>query len=215
MPAAPAPVAEVRLRVMAGMITAVEQKGYPATTVADIARAAKISRRTLYEHFADKEACFLAAYGMMADDLISTVVTASRAQPTGIERLNVAAVAYLDALAAGPELARSFLTEINAVGHPGVELRCAVNLRFATMLSDLVSESVGKAGTPLPDGRSLREFSTEMAVALVGAINELILHAIQTGPRDTLAVRIRRLSDPVMDLAARILIQDRPVPVGT
>lgn len=159
------------MRVMVGMVQAVEEKGYAATTIADIARAAKISRRTLYEHFVDKEACFLAAYSMMSDGLISAVVQASRTEGDGFARLNAASIAYLSGLALQPEVARSFLTEINAVGQAGVELRCVVNQRFATMLADLVSESVGPPGTKLPDGRYLREFDANMAVALVGAIN--------------------------------------------
>jgi AcrR family transcriptional regulator len=193
---------------MAGMVAAVEEKGYASTTVADIARAARISRRTLYEHFADKQACFLAAYSMMADELITAVVTASRAVPSGMERLNAASIAYLDFLAATPEVARSFLTEINAVGQAGVELRCAVNQRFAAMLTDLVVESVGKTGSVLPDGRFLRAFDTTMALALVGAINELVLQAIVVGPADTLPVRLSRLSEPVVELSERMLVSD-------
>lgn len=195
---------------MGGMVTAVEQKGYAATTIADIAKAARISRRTLYEHFADKEACFLAAYSMMADGVISAVVAAARAETEGMDRLNAASMAYLDSLALSPEVARSFLTEINAVGQAGVDLRCTVNQRFATMMSDLVSESVGDAGTPLPDGRYLREFDTNMALALVGAINELVLQAIVMGPADTLAVRLARLAGPVVALSERMLLSDTP-----
>ena len=31
-------------------------------TIADVVRVARVSKRTFYEHFADKEACFLALY---------------------------------------------------------------------------------------------------------------------------------------------------------
>ena len=195
---------------MAGMVSAVEEKGYAATTIADIARAAKISRRTLYEHFADKQACFLAAYSMMVDGLISTVVTAARGEEEGFARLNSASIAYLNGLADAPEVARSFLTEINAVGQAGVDLRCAINQRFATMMADLVSESVGDAGTPLADGRYLREFDTNMALALVGGINELVLQAIVTGPPDTLPSRLARLGPSVIALGERMLVAETP-----
>jgi AcrR family transcriptional regulator len=210
MPAAPAPAAEVRARVMEGMVKAVEQKGYANTTIADIAKAAKMSRRTLYEHFPDKEACFLAAYSMMSDGLISGVVHSARADAdsTGLARLDRACTAYLHGLAASPEVARSFLTEINAVSETGVELRCQVNQRFAAMMADLVSESVGPAGTKLPDGRVLREFDTNMALSLVGAINELVLQAMVTGPADTLVARLDRLVAPVIEISQRMLIGD-------
>lgn len=210
MPAAPAPVDEVRARVMGGMVAAVEEKGYAATTVADIARAARISRRTLYEHFADKQACFLAAYSMMADELITAVVTASRAKPSGVERMRAASVAYLEFLAATPEVSRSFLMEINAVGQIGLELRSQVHQRFAAMMADLVAESLGETGTVLPDGRTARSFDANMALALVGAINELVIQAIVVGPADTLSVRLSRLEAPVVELSERMLLSDSP-----
>ncbi len=210
MPAAAAPAEEVRARVMAGMVAAVEEKGYAATTVADIARAARISRRTLYEHFADKEACFLAAYSMMSDTLITEVVTAARAAPAGLERVHAATVAYFHALAEQPEVARSFLTEIHAVGPAGLDLRVKVNARFAAMMADLVAESVGKPGDQLPDGRYARSFDAAMSAALVGGINELVVNAIITGPPDTLSVRLGRLTDPVIELAERLLLSETP-----
>lgn len=203
MPAAPAPAAEVRARVMAGMIAAVEEKGYAATTVADIAKAARISRRTLYEHFADKEACFLAAYALMADTLMSAVVEASRAAPAGMPRVRGAVVAYLEQLGDHIEVARAFFTEINAVGEPGMELRCTVNQRFAAMLADLVSEV---EPDELPAGQELRELTPELALAIVGGINELVLHAIIHGPRDTLGTRLRRLEKPVIEIGERMLL---------
>jgi AcrR family transcriptional regulator len=210
MPAAAAPAEEVRGRVMAGMVTAVEEKGYAATTVADIARAARISRRTLYEHFDDKEACFLAAYSMMSDTLITQVVTAARAVPAGLERVHASTAAYFQALGDQPEVARAFLTEINAVGPAGLDLRVKVNQRFATMMADLVAESVGQPGDQLPDGRYVRPFDANMASALVGGINELVLQAIVTGPADTLTVRLGRLTAPVIQLAERLLLSETP-----
>lgn len=195
---------------MAGMVAAVEEKGYANTTVADIARAARISRRTLYEHFADKQACFLAAYSMTADELITAVVSGARAEPSGVARLRAASIAYLGYLAATPEVSRSFLMEINAVGQIGLELRSQVHQRFAAMMADLVAESLGETGNVLPDGRVARSFDTNMALALVGAINELVIQAIVVGPADTLSVRLSRLEAPVVELSERMLLSDAP-----
>ena len=55
-------VASQRTRLVDAMAQIVAEKGYPATTVADVVERAGVSRRTFYEQFADKEACFLAAY---------------------------------------------------------------------------------------------------------------------------------------------------------
>ncbi|MFR9767988.1 TetR/AcrR family transcriptional regulator [Nocardia sp. SC052] len=43
------------------MTVVVADRGYLTATVANIAAAAKVSRWTFYQHFPDKEACFLAA----------------------------------------------------------------------------------------------------------------------------------------------------------
>src|SRR5687767_6279952 len=54
--------ASQRGRLLVAMSDVVGEKGYAAATVADVLAKAGVSRRTFYEHFADKEACFLAAY---------------------------------------------------------------------------------------------------------------------------------------------------------
>jgi len=60
--------------------TPVAERGYNATTVANITKAASVSRRTSSnEHFADKEACFLAAY-----DMVATHIRASDARRGGV-----------------------------------------------------------------------------------------------------------------------------------
>ena len=42
------------------MAAAVHECGYRDSTVADVVRHARTSRRTFYEHFASKQACFIA-----------------------------------------------------------------------------------------------------------------------------------------------------------
>ena len=44
------------------VVQVVSEKGYAATTVADIVERASVSRTTFYEQFHDKEAAFLAAF---------------------------------------------------------------------------------------------------------------------------------------------------------
>ena len=46
-------------RIHRAMIEIVSERGYEATTVRELARAAGVSTRTFYQHYSDKEACFL------------------------------------------------------------------------------------------------------------------------------------------------------------
>jgi AcrR family transcriptional regulator len=49
-----------RSRLLAGALAAIEEHGYPATTVAQITARSRISRRTFYELFENCEACLAA-----------------------------------------------------------------------------------------------------------------------------------------------------------
>ncbi|MDT0406846.1 TetR/AcrR family transcriptional regulator, partial [Streptomyces edwardsiae] len=49
-----------RSRLLDAMNESIVEDGYQNTTVADIVRRAKTSRRTFYEHFASREDCFVA-----------------------------------------------------------------------------------------------------------------------------------------------------------
>ncbi len=62
-PRSPAPVkAGQRDRLLRGMTQAAARYGYGNASVARVVEQAGVSRATFYEHFSDKEACFLAAF---------------------------------------------------------------------------------------------------------------------------------------------------------
>src|ERR1044072_3298120 len=49
-----------RERLFAAMVATVAEKGYEATTVADLVELSGVSRSAFYRHFDDKQGCFLA-----------------------------------------------------------------------------------------------------------------------------------------------------------
>src|SRR6476620_3909700 len=49
-----------RQRLLDALEAGIAEDGYPRTTVADIVRRARTSRRTFFEHFDSREACFVA-----------------------------------------------------------------------------------------------------------------------------------------------------------
>src|SRR3954462_7989346 len=69
-----------RARIVEGMIQAVAEKGYAATTVADVVRAGRVSRGTFYAQFASKEECFLEAYKYGIDVIVERIRAAILAQ---------------------------------------------------------------------------------------------------------------------------------------
>src|SRR3954452_23052879 len=66
-------LASQRGRMIEAMAETVAAKGYAATTVADVVARAGVSRKTFYEHFRDREDCFLAAYDAAVDAVIGAV----------------------------------------------------------------------------------------------------------------------------------------------
>nr|WP_246597528.1 TetR/AcrR family transcriptional regulator [Nocardia tengchongensis] len=65
-----------RRRLLDAMADAVRERGYRDTTVADIVRLAKTSRRTFYEHFADKQDCFVAMLAERNNETIDQIYAA-------------------------------------------------------------------------------------------------------------------------------------------
>lgn len=48
-----------RLRLLDGLVASIGERGYRVTTVSDIVRHARTSKRTFYDRFTSKEQCFL------------------------------------------------------------------------------------------------------------------------------------------------------------
>src|SRR3712207_3655299 len=91
---------------------AVAAKGYAGATVGDVVAGAGVSRKTFYEHFRDKEECFLAAFDAGVDALLAAIVAAKPERPGWLETLRARVRAYLEGLAARPEFAHTFMTEV-------------------------------------------------------------------------------------------------------
>jgi AcrR family transcriptional regulator len=163
--------AEPRTRILDAMARLVSEKGYAAVTIDDVARRARISKRTFYDHFADKERCFLAAYEAAADRVYERVEQAAAPADgrSWRDRLDAVITTYLKAMAAEPEKTRVFHVEIQAAGPEALELHLGVNRRYAALLQRIVR-----------DGGEARLRPT-LAIALLGGVHELVLHAAAEG----------------------------------
>ena len=201
------------------MIGLVAERGYAAVTVADVVASARVSKRTFYQHFADREDCFLAAYVAAAEGpltrIAEAVAPAVEADPGApapdlAAEVDAATRAYLEALAQQPELTRTLLTEISGLGHRGWRVRREVLNRFADQLSALVALGAERwaagGGDGVPGLVGVRGLPRPTAVALVGGINELVLDAVEDGRGDRLgelAPTVTGLVLAVLDRAAR------------
>src|SRR6188474_3891549 len=159
-----------RERIITALVDTVAERGYNATTVAHVTKAASVSRRTFYEHFADKEACFLAAYEMVADHIRASMRAAAESFGDWPQQVRAALGTMLRFLAAEPELARLTMIEPVAAGGEIAARHRASMQGFVEIL---------KAGRPEHAGeRPLPEATEE---TLVGGIVSLIVREISAG----------------------------------
>jgi len=162
-----------RARLTAGLAAAIADKGYAAATIADVVANAHVSKRTFYEHFADKEACFLALYAETSDALLEVIADAVARTGGGWDaRLATAARAYFERVAAEPALIRTGMIEIQAAGPAARRLRREVQRRYADMLRTLSEEAAAEEPGIAP-------LSPVLATAVVGGIDELMLEAVE------------------------------------
>ena len=178
--------ASQRARMLDAMTRAVASKGYAKVTVSDVVSLAEVSRRTFYEEFTDKEACFVAAYETGSRLVIEDIAGAVRAADADDwhERVRVGIECYLATLSAEPDVARVLLVDVLGAGPRAVELRRHVREEFAALYA-------GKEG----------QVSAPYRRALVGAISELVQEHILTAGAATLD----ELSPTLVDLAWTVL----------
>jgi AcrR family transcriptional regulator len=149
------------------VVQAVADKGYSGATVADIVSRAGVSRKTFYEHFRDKEDCFLAAYDEGVEILMAHIRAAGEGTENWQELIRARAKAYLTRLVEEPAFARAYLIEVFAAGDAALARRRAVHARLAKFGREL-NES---ARTEYPE---MPEVPDEVIVAAFGAINEML-----------------------------------------
>jgi AcrR family transcriptional regulator len=105
-----------RERVLDAMIAAVNEDGYHATSIVEVAHRAGVSRKTVYEVFADKEGCLLAAHDLLVGRLLAAVRPAWERPGAWSEKVRGALAAILTAIADRPQGARLALVEMLAAG---------------------------------------------------------------------------------------------------
>ena len=154
-------------RLIDGMAEAVRERGLSGSTVADVVRAARVSRRTFYQHFDDLIDCYLELMQLLADRLLDEVREAVESGGTTEERIDRAVGRYVALLEEEPALARSYWLEYHLTGERGHGHVVTDSERTAELFGRLAREVRGGGGEPLPP---------EAFVMLNGALREIVLH---------------------------------------
>src|ERR1039458_5809339 len=135
-----------RARIYAAMIELVSERGYGAVTVREIVRMAGVSTGTFYEHFADKDACFLRTYGLIVRRSTKQVGAAQKDCHDWRERLRLALSAWGDGIVREPRAARLGLVEVFAGGAAALAQMRRAEGHYETM----IEQSFAGAPDPVP-----------------------------------------------------------------
>jgi AcrR family transcriptional regulator len=130
-----------RVRMVKALIETVSVHGYQDTSVAAIVATARASRRTFYEHFADRDDCLLAAFDAAVWEMTDLAVKAYQVPGCWSERVRAALQAVLVFLEDEPTIASLVFVESPQAG-PRVRARRAEVMKTLAAALD--------AGRPQP-----------------------------------------------------------------
>jgi AcrR family transcriptional regulator len=201
-----ASVAEIqRSRLLAAAVVTVDERGYAGTTVAHITRRARVSRRTFYELFANREDCLAA----VIEDAVSQI--RADLSMRGVERL-----AWRERLRAGLEVILSFFDR-----EPALARVCVVQgARGGPLTLERREEILEALAAVIDEGRmeSARggECSPLTAEGLVGAGLAIVYARLARAERRPLVGLLSELMGmivlPYLGTAAARREQIRPAP---
>jgi AcrR family transcriptional regulator len=163
-----------RGRLLDAMAEAVAEHGYGATTIAHVVSHAGVSRKTFYEHFRDKEHCFLAMYDTGISFVLGRLTEAIEAEGDPEERLTNGLRTFLEVLSEEPAFCRAIVIEVYAVGPVGIARRHAVLQVFAGRYLE-----VNRMARELDS--DVEQLSGDVALGVVGAILELVSNRVEDG----------------------------------
>jgi AcrR family transcriptional regulator len=129
-----------RERLIAAMLDAAATLGYRETNVQDVIERGGVSRPTFYEHFTNKDDCFLAAFDAGARRLRTRVSGAASKGKDWRGRLRLSLAAVLAFAVAEPQTARTLIVEARAASPEATQRRIELLDGFAASLDATARE---------------------------------------------------------------------------
>jgi AcrR family transcriptional regulator len=121
-------------RICAGMAVVCADRGYAATKIEDVVAAASVSLSTFYDHFATKEAAFVAAYDVGLMQASAAAIPAFQREGDWRYGTRAFAEAMLGHLSAESDWARMGIVEALAAGPRALERRDDAVMAYAALL---------------------------------------------------------------------------------
>src|SRR5215212_654031 len=172
-----------RERLFAAMVATVADKGYEATTVADLVQLSGVSRSAFYRHYEDKQACFVAAVEAMVEPTLRRL-GADESAPPGIERARQAFATLIETIVEQPAAAKMCIVEVYAAGPEGAALVDRMMDSATDLAAALLEQVPERQGMP-----------RELVRSLVGGIQKAIHKRLYRGQENELLDLVPQLWD--------------------
>jgi AcrR family transcriptional regulator len=168
-----------RQRLLDGLAAAIDERGYRASTVADIVRHARTSKRTFYDQFSSKEQCFHELLHASVELLGERIRTAVDPKANWQNQIRQAVEAYVGHIESTPALTLAWIREL-----PALDAAARPSQRRNTQL--LTNLLVTLSDSPAMRDADLLPLTPAKAVILVGGLRELTAQVVEDGhsPRD-------------------------------
>ena len=166
--------AEFRRRLLEGMAAAIRECGFRDSTVADVVRHARTSRRTFYEHFPSKQACFIA---LLQEDNAALVRQITAAVDPGAPwdvQARQAIEAWIAAAQADLAVTLSWIRDLPSLGSDARHLQREELETFVVLIQNL-------SDTPELRAAGVDPPSRQLAILLLGGLRELIATTVEDG----------------------------------
>jgi AcrR family transcriptional regulator len=186
--------ASQRTRLLRATVELGTERGLASLTLTDIVGRAGVARSTFYEYFADKQQCFLEAFDYAADRVLEHVLAIG--PPPGDEFASPVhgyIARLLELCVQEPGLVRLVAADADALGPAAAERQRAIRSRLADGLVRL-------RGFLRADDPRLAPISHARALAIVGALTEVIQHNFYASGVDSLPALRGELATIVLAL---------------
>ena len=181
-----------RLRLLDGLAASIGERGYRATTVADIVRHARTSKRTFYDQFASKEQCFLELVRADVERMAADIRAAVDPEEEWHHQIRHAVEAYVGSIESRPAITLAWIRELPSLGNAARPVQ-RHSLRLLTSLLIDLTSSPGVRRANLPP------LTPPLAVILVGGLRELTALAVEDGRP------VREIVEPAVDASVALL----------
>jgi AcrR family transcriptional regulator len=173
-PSPPGMVAIQRARMVAATLEVARERRVGEITVAHIAACSKVSRRTFYDLFEDREACFLAAFDEGVRRATTRVCPAFETAGSWQKRIRASLGALLEFLDDEPEFGALCVVDALSMGQ-------AVHRRRALVVERLI-EAIDEGRREASAGVTPTRLVAE---GVVGAVLAILHGQLSAGRRDT------------------------------